>query len=547
MVKLTDKDFLTTPSDNDVLHIVDVSDLTGSPYGTSKKITRKELIRKGWSIEYYASLNDAVADIGAVNATLLINKTTTLTADLTVPDNITLKFEKPGIVSGAYTLTINGGIEAGLYKIFDTSTGLVVDGSPQIEAVCPEWFGAVGDGINDDTSAISQMFTMKYTRYVFSNIYLMTDDISLDIIADFQFDSPANIVIDASHAQFIYTGTGYPFHFYQSSSPPNSNRLHWIGGWFEGNSSAAGCFKLDDIIASVFVRTMVRNFNSGIAFHLRNVVAWSEQNTFIDVKIAEVGRMFQFDPASVTGGTGTSSFARTSIINLKGGAAEYWIYNNGGGVYDSLFFGLYGNLGTQCKAVAYLSGGMGGTVISNIGVEQGDPAASYIFEIGTFIGAPPIVSNYHGQQVVGTFNGDYSVLGGIQSPKIDTEGLYSTGTTGLAANIIASVVDGADYGGMFQSNTSVGTDALAAYGHLILQPRTSQGRNVYFYTAEFGNDNAPRARIDWEGVYSYGGVKSNTDVTVETAGKGIVVTSPDGLTTLRIGIDNTGAIVTTAP
>ena len=37
--KLTERDSLTVASDNDLQHIVDVSDTTDSPEGTSKKIT----------------------------------------------------------------------------------------------------------------------------------------------------------------------------------------------------------------------------------------------------------------------------------------------------------------------------------------------------------------------------------------------------------------------------------------------------------------------------------------------------------------------------
>ena len=168
MPRLTDKELLVTPSDEDLLHIVDVSDLTGSLNGTSKKITRKELVKKGWSIEYYDSLNAAIVDIGDVDVTLLINKETALIADLVVPENVTLKFEKPGIISGNYTLTINGGIEAGLFQIFDST--VTVTGSPKIEAVYPEWFGAKGDRVTDDTSQINSAINLALSSY--SPMYL---------------------------------------------------------------------------------------------------------------------------------------------------------------------------------------------------------------------------------------------------------------------------------------------------------------------------------------------------------------------------------------
>ena len=51
--------------------------------------------------------------------------------------------------------------------------------------------------------------------------------------------------------------------------------------------------------------------------------------------------------------------------------------------------------------------------------------------------------------------------------------------------------------------------------------------------------------------YGFTASRANTvageQFEAKTVGKGIVVTSPDGLTTLGIGIDNTGAIVTYTP
>lgn len=47
VTKLTDKTALTTPASDDLIHIVDVSDLTGGAAGTSKKITKANLVGGG--------------------------------------------------------------------------------------------------------------------------------------------------------------------------------------------------------------------------------------------------------------------------------------------------------------------------------------------------------------------------------------------------------------------------------------------------------------------------------------------------------------------
>lgn len=76
--------------------------------------------------------------------------------DMTIPENICLKFDKGAIIEVAdtKTLTINGAIEAGLWQIF---SGLGdIAGEAKVEASYPEWFGAIGNNIVDDSEAVSK-------------------------------------------------------------------------------------------------------------------------------------------------------------------------------------------------------------------------------------------------------------------------------------------------------------------------------------------------------------------------------------------------------
>lgn len=102
-----------------------------------------------------------------------------ISSNLTIPANITLKLERGGIisVSNNVTLTINGDFEAGLYQVFScTATGKVIFGKGAVQKVYPEWWGAAGDGVTDDTAALNAAFTSGASRvlltraqYIFSN------------------------------------------------------------------------------------------------------------------------------------------------------------------------------------------------------------------------------------------------------------------------------------------------------------------------------------------------------------------------------------------
>jgi hypothetical protein len=75
----------------------------------------------------------AIIAIGSENRLLYLSPVTwTITQNLTIPANITLKPEKGAVIAigNTITLTLIGGVEAGAYEIFSCSgTGKVVFGS----------------------------------------------------------------------------------------------------------------------------------------------------------------------------------------------------------------------------------------------------------------------------------------------------------------------------------------------------------------------------------------------------------------------------------
>ena len=104
-----------------------------------------------------SSINNAVAAAAQTNGTVTISSAQTLSADLIIPSNVDVVIEKGGSIVKAsnYTLKINGPFSAGLYQVFSGfSPGDVTFGSGSVMQILPQWWGAKGDGVHDDTKAI---------------------------------------------------------------------------------------------------------------------------------------------------------------------------------------------------------------------------------------------------------------------------------------------------------------------------------------------------------------------------------------------------------
>lgn len=131
------------------------------------------LICDGITDDYTEFLN-LLTKIGADNVTIEFPVGTyKFSNDLIVGDNINLKMGNGAMLSvdRGNTLTINGGIEAGLQQIF-TGDGSV-GGNPKITEVYPEWFGAKGDDSTDCSKAFNDAFKFFNVLKVPEGKYLM--------------------------------------------------------------------------------------------------------------------------------------------------------------------------------------------------------------------------------------------------------------------------------------------------------------------------------------------------------------------------------------
>jgi hypothetical protein len=101
------------------------------------------------------TLAEAIAITG--NYTLLVNSDYTMTADANIPARIGLKFQsRAKFTLGSYNLYVRGSMDCPPGdQAFNISGAGRVYFRGSIDRVYPEWFGAMGDGITNDTNAFT--------------------------------------------------------------------------------------------------------------------------------------------------------------------------------------------------------------------------------------------------------------------------------------------------------------------------------------------------------------------------------------------------------
>ena len=155
------------------------------------------------------------------------------------PADRALEVKKGGSIGNTLAFTVNSSFSAGLYQTF-AGAGVVTFGASSVKEIHPQWWGAKGDGVNDDTVAIQAAYTCahisKQPLYIPSGVY----KISSPIVKPESFYSVDIIGAGAGCTEFNYSLAGAISCLILQGGSGKVTKSKVEGIYFNGNASSIG-------------------------------------------------------------------------------------------------------------------------------------------------------------------------------------------------------------------------------------------------------------------------------------------------------------------
>lgn len=128
-------------------------------------------------VRIFSSFYEAVTSPTTKNKTILITVPVSCN-NLTIPSDRSIRVMPGGSINNTGTLTVFGQFEAGLFQVFNGSKHIYF--KPGAVATVPtKWFGAMGDGVSDDTDAI-QAAVESFDNITVNGEALVSHQITID-------------------------------------------------------------------------------------------------------------------------------------------------------------------------------------------------------------------------------------------------------------------------------------------------------------------------------------------------------------------------------
>jgi len=255
--------------------------------------------------------------------------------NISIPSNVTLKFSGGGFLNGTLTGD-NTKIESGLVKILGTD--IILGGTWSVTESYPQWFGAVGDGVADDTLAVKKCFSLSDTIDLLNFTYKVTSQIIITLTQDTVFKS--------NGGSLVYSGAVLSENLVYFNC--NGYSITVEGVVFRGGELASGGIKIENSSSqNGIIPNCTLLDNKFLDFKMLVANSWN-QGAFVrglfEVTTIEgnlVQNITRLAGTGVSGAQGTSGIAVTPIGNntyTKSCVHKKNTYDNisGGDAFDSL-------------------------------------------------------------------------------------------------------------------------------------------------------------------------------------------------------------------
>jgi hypothetical protein len=243
-------------------------------------------------------------------------------------------------------------------------------------------YGAVGDGVADDTAAVSKLLKVAVSSgfgLLPPGIYRVSSTLTTHLTQE--SETAPNTVLKGitlsaygATIDFNPSGnqTGYALDFYSfhTSAEFYQPQLTIAGLNIKCSPAASGGIRINDISNARLTDVYVQNATAGAGITLRNTATWCENTRLVGCGAVNCLNGVTFERINENAPKpSSSSFARTYVNHFFGaGITNYWFVINGNtSVYDSQFDHISGNFGS----IAYflVSGDMTGSIITGIHTE----------------------------------------------------------------------------------------------------------------------------------------------------------------------------------
>lgn len=151
--------------------------------------------------------------------TILIDTHVTLHSDVVVPGGTSLRFDRGGVVDlNGHVLAIDGGLEAGIFQIFEGSGRVILAPSSVLYGI-PQWWGAqtksAGGRSSENTRAFESAFRAASEVFIPAGTYLV-----------------ANLALTSSDVCRKLVGTGSTTVLLGASGASTVLSVEGVGQWF---------------------------------------------------------------------------------------------------------------------------------------------------------------------------------------------------------------------------------------------------------------------------------------------------------------------------